>query len=258
MEQQSDKEKKGISHIVYIILIIAVNVLTFSLSYSDTTMDLNELLRKHTTDTISSDTTAEDDGKSLEELLREYKLQTSSDTTAVGDTISFHGIDWRVLETDGDKALLLSTNILGLMPYHNQETGVTWEKSSIREYLNGRFLDTFSEEDRARILETKVVNADNAEYGTDGGNDTMDKVFLLSIDEVNWYFTSDDARIAYNQDGQARWWWLRSPGRNSDVAATVRRDGSVYDTDFHLIFSDDAIVTGGNDHGVRPALWVQL
>lgn len=84
-----------------------------------------------------------------------------------------------------------------------------------------------------------TVTADkNPKYDTDPGNDTQDKVFLLSIDEVNRFFASDDARVcmptktavangAYTNAAGACLWWLRSPGFNTDIAAFVNCGGSV-------------------------------
>ena len=118
------------------------------------------------------------------------------------------------------------------------------------------------------ISTTKVTAEKNPEYDTSPGNDTNDKVFLLSITEVNKYFnfSNDVARkcaptdyaIAngaftvdkYKTGGRATgWWWLRSPGDNRYCAADVDYAGSV---DYG---GDDARCSG---HVVRPALWVEF
>ena len=92
-----------------------------------------------------------------------------------------------------------------------------------------------------------------------GGNDTDDKVFLLSMDEVQTYLIRFD-RItaptpfavrngAYQSDSGKCWWWLRSPGRSSDYAANVFYDGNLDDRGSHV--HDDS-------NAVCPALWVDL
>jgi hypothetical protein len=166
--------------------------------------------------------------------------------SALGAVIEFAGIKWRVLEKADDKAMLLSEIILDRKPYHETDEGITWERSSIRRWLNGEFLDALPEGSRDLILETKVVNSDNAMHGTSGGNNTTDKVFLLSIDETNRYFANDEARIAQNRDGEADWWWLRSPGGDGGYAALVFHSGRVIDGGL-------GVVSGC---GVRPALWI--
>ena len=94
---------------------------------------------------------------------------------------------------------------------------------------------------------------------TQPGNDTTDKVFLLSIEEANKYFSSDRARqcrrTAYcvaqgatsNYDNC--WWWLRSTGDTSDDTALVRTDGSV---NYRGSFVSNKLIA------VRPALWIDL
>ncbi|MCR5041517.1 MAG: DUF6273 domain-containing protein, partial [Clostridia bacterium] len=100
--------------------------------------------------------------------------------------------------------------------------------------------------------------ADNdPSYSTSPGNNTTDKVFLLSISEVNKYFSSDSARqcqgtlYCYSQgvkksgNGNCRW-WLRSSGVGQNHAANVNSSGGVYND----VYND------GN--GVRPAMWIDL
>ena len=143
---------------------------------------------------------------------------------------------------------------------------VTWETCALREWLNGPFLDAFSAEERNSIVETTVTADQNPSYGTPSGNDTADRVFLLSIAEVNKYFGSDEARKCEPTDytkAQGVWrsssnsadggatcsWWLRSPGSLSDHAALVLGSGSV-ESDGRAVYN----ILGGT----RPALWIDL
>ena len=169
-------------------------------------------------------------------------------TISIGEIIEFGGHDWRVLDIQDGKALILSDLLLESRAYNERYTNMTWENSDIRSYLNGEFYYSFNESDRARLFETEVVNNDNYEYRTRGGNNTTDKIFLLSIDEVNKYF-DNDCRISYNRQGNASWWWLRSPGSLSKRAAIVLSDGDVYYSG-NRIFRDNG--------GIRPAMWLNL
>ena len=188
-----------------------------------------------------------------------------------GDVIQFGGNDWRVLDVQGDKALILSDRVMTVRGYHTASTAITWAECDIREYLNGQFIDdTFTTAEKAMIAETRNLNKSNQWNNTAGGIDTIDKVFLLSIEEVVQYFgdsgqlsnkpndTSyiDDEynsrRIALGKDNDtACWWWLRSPGVISDSAASVSTDGSV---GVGLGWSSRVSAVGG----VRPALWLNL
>jgi len=188
----------------------------------------------------------------------------------VGEVIEFGGIEWRVLDRQGRRVLVISEYILEQRVYHNRYANVNWADSDIRKYLNGEFLNRFTPEERRRIVETKVINNRNPWFGTSGGPDTTDYVFLLSIEEVVWYFGDSGQlrepnyinnfmgslsdgyssnRRAYTPDGTVSSWWLRSPGNRSSRAARVSGFGSIDITGFTV----DPL-----DSGIRPALWLRL
>ncbi|MCL2020302.1 MAG: DUF6273 domain-containing protein [Oscillospiraceae bacterium] len=167
-----------------------------------------------------------------------------------GDIIEFGGYDWQVLDVQDGKALVLSVRVFTSQPYHDDGGKITWENSSIREYLNGSFIDDmFTSEEQERIAETSISNKPNQHYETEGGIDTVDKVFLLSIDEAETYFSDNSSRIALNADDKASRWWLRSPGYISTYVAVV------FDVGIVSVYGDFASHIVG---GVRPALWLNL
>ena len=83
-----------------------------------------------------------------------------------------------------DKALLLCDKVLEIRPYHKDFIDITWEQCTLRQFLNSDFFNLFNLADRSRIVKSTVSNAKNPKYGTDGGVDTFDYVFLLSVGEV--------------------------------------------------------------------------
>ena len=132
-----------------------------------------------------------------------------TDIKNVGDTVtmgSFFGkpIVWQVLEADTNagKALLIPTELIGFWAFNTKNAVTIWEDSTIREWLNGEFMDNaFSAEQIAAILETEIDNKAYTETGLDGGGgaNTKDKVFLLSYAEAARYFSGADTRKAvYN------------------------------------------------------------
>ena len=174
-------------------------------------------------------------------------------------------IEWLVLESDGETALLISRYALDCKPYNERYEATTWETCTLRGWLNDEFFNkAFSAEEKQSILQSKVSADKNPKYSTNPGNATKDNVFLLSIVEANKYFKSDDARKcaptdyaiqqgAYASDSykvegrRACWWWLRSPGYYSNIAALVLTDGSINYGSVDL--SSDA---------VRPCVRVRL
>ena len=170
-------------------------------------------------------------------------------------------VEWLVLEKKTEELLLISRYALECRQYHHDRVNVTWEKSDLRKWLNNDFLkEAFSDEERKRIKECKLKNDDNPEENTKGGNDTKDRVFLLSIQEAGQYFTDDDTRkcksTKFAEDkhqmiDEAGFsdWWLRSPGTKKH-AAIVFADGVI-----------DMYGTPVNKDGicsVRPVLWLIL
>lgn len=194
---------------------------------------------------------------------------------SAGDTIEFgryeqdndlsngaEAIEWLVLDVSDGSALVTSRYGLDAKAYNEEWASVTWETSTIRAWLNGEFYESaFTEEETRLIALSEVKNADNPEYGTDGGNDTRDRVFLLSIGEAERYFADDDARrlkptdyavargVWVNSDNGNAWWWLRSPGDNDGSAAVVDSYGSILDVGIYVSNIGSA---------VRPALRIKI
>ena len=105
-------------------------------------------------------------------------------------------IEWLVLAVEDDRALLISHYALDAKLCHDQENYTTWENSSLRSWLDNEFYNAaFSDREKALVLETQVTAGTNPYYETAPGNDTTDNVFLLSIEEAEQYFESDEARI---------------------------------------------------------------
>ena len=167
----------------------------------------------------------------------------------VGDVITFGKFDWCVLDVQGNKALIITKDIIEKRVYNVKNENVTWKTCTLREYLNGEFLqENFTGEEKGRIAETTIQNPNNPQYRTDGGGDTTDMVFLLSFEEAGRYFADSGGRIA-KYGNNASWWWLRSPGLSNDCASLVVNGGDI-DIDGRIVPIDDG--------GVRPALWLKF
>lgn len=188
------------------------------------------------------------------------------DGANLGNIIEFGDIQWRILDVQDGKKLLLSEYVLEFRPFHDTWDSISWSDSSIRQYLNTVFYyENFTEDERSRIAETNVVTLDNPWYGSLDDIITADKIFLLSIEEVVWFFGDsghldnpiyewgiDDQynsnRIAYYLDGTvAIQWWLRSPGEYLEDVVAIDFDGLV------SLWGNRINWEGG---GVRPAMWL--
>ena len=170
-------------------------------------------------------------------------------------------IEWIVIARDRDNhALLLSRYCLDALPYNEDGGDVTWEDSSIRAWLNGEFLESAFGGDPNGFICTAECKTKDGRSGTDGGENTTDRVFLLAVDEVTQYFPKESSRRApvteyakeqgaeYDKNGNG-WWWLRTPGKTQDMAAGVHTAGGV---------NYDGRDVDRTDLCIRPALWLDL
>ena len=169
-------------------------------------------------------------------------------------------IEWVILQREPEKILLISKYALDCQRYNTSRTGVTWETCSLRKWLNGTFIsNAFSSDEQNMILSTNVTADKNPSGITYPGNNTTDKVFLLSITEANKYFSTDSARKclgtaycfaqgAYKASNGDCLWWLRSPGNYTFFATYVNIDGSIGSRGYDV----------SRDQAVRPAMWISL
>jgi len=207
-------------------------------------------------------------------------------------------IEWDVLAEENGRMLLVSRYILNCEPYnyavydtdgttllyygaynyvtndysYNPSDG-TWETSNLRGWLNERFYrNAFDEAEQEQILTVTLANPDNPIYGTEGGNDTEDRVFCLSLEEILDYYQFDKwdkdghygncsslcveitqlakiEDVTHNSDGFGVW-WVRSPGIDSGCAIGVLYDGSTGWCDAY----SPPVCSGCV--GVRPAIWI--
>lgn len=212
---------------------------------------------------------------STENLSKKYESAGIGDIIEFGlyeqdnnDENGYEAIEWIVLDKEDNRILVLSKYCLDVEPYYYANKDVTWETSTIRQWLNENFLErAFSVNEADIIMEAELKNLDNEMGYYDegkGGNDTKDKVFLLSIEEAKKYFSSDSDRIAEateyakeqgastnfsDSDSEIPRWWLRSPGSDADLASNVREDGSIAKSGLRVDYEG---------YCVRPALWINI
>ena len=98
----------------------------------------------------------------------------------IGDKIVFNRYEWRVLDIQDNSALVITEDIIEQRAYHDKYIDIQWVDSELRAYLNGEFYNNFTVADKSRIIPITNKNPDNPWFGTQGGVDTKDYVFLLN------------------------------------------------------------------------------
>ena len=198
----------------------------------------------------------------------------------IGDKIRFGRYEWRLLDIQNDMALIITDEIIEQRAYHDAYKEITWADCALRKYLNGTFYETFDKVDQSKIVMVTNKNFDHQWYGSEGGADTLDQIFILSLEEVCKYFgdsssllqnrginqrywfqrkdENNNKRLAKLQGSEGCWWWwLRSPGRvNLKAAYIFGTDGNIGIQGNNVLKGN--ISDGKCTGGVRPALWLKL
>ena len=195
----------------------------------------------------------------------------------IGTVLSFGRYYWRVLDIQNGAALIITEEIIEQRPYHDVYENITWADCTLRKYLNGEFHNSFNAADKARIIAVTNENPDNPWYGTDGGKDTQDRIFILSLEEAVCKYFGDSSANLYNRGEKQKYWferkdannskrgtmfkgvqwtyWLRTPGRVNVKA--VYCGGSGIGIQGNNVLKGN-LSEGKCTVGVRPALWLRI
>lgn len=289
-EAQSRKNKKIAAIVIPLMAIIAAGIMFYTQYYIPKQEAIAEELRIKQEEEAAAKKAAEEkaaaeaaEKKAAEEKAALEAKKHDWSTVNVGD-IKYFGnyeqddnksngseeIEWIVLAKENGKALLISQYGIDAQPYHDSYEPITWEKCTLRAWLNSSFIDTaFSEEDRQKIVVTNVVAEKLPGYGTSdkisAGNDVKDKVFILCSSEVSKYLNDTDYICQYtifsknksHQNGQSGEWWLRNPSEHfQDQAAIIDENGKSTRQNGGGGYMRCSMRVNDNYILVRPALWI--
>ncbi len=174
-------------------------------------------------------------------------------------------IEWLILDVNEQQnmALLVSRHILdwegfAACPMLGHGYKTSWYDSYLRKWLNKDFYEgSFTNEERIKIVTTRNAASNGS------GKQALDKIFLLSVDEIKKYFKTESSAVAvepmiYNWGSgdkddpiiiyhESAAWWTRTIGSTSDMVMCVSRNGKLFEID-----------SNSDEIGVRPAMWVNL
>lgn len=171
-------------------------------------------------------------------------------------------ITWAVLAKEDNKILLITDKVIECKQYSESENKSTWDESSIRTWLNDKFLnEAFTPEEQDKILITYVSADENPRFDVYQGASTQDKIFILSINEAEKYFNSPKERLCEptdyvlakrpyisNVDGvNSCHWWLRTHGKFDGSSTYVTSTGYTYEL-------GDGVTA--DQYCIRPAMWI--
>ena len=270
-EKRAKQKKKIISIVSPIVAVVIVFVIVLNSviipnnKYNDATALIEEGSYKEAYKLLQELGDYKDSLNKIKEI-EDISPSTPFTLCQVGDTITFgqyeqdgntsngkEDIKWKVLKIESDKVLIISEVCLESKPIHPSDVNVTWETSSIRQWLNNEFLNTFSNTQKSIIKKSHISN-DTYILNADSGNDTNDYIFLLSVDEAQMYFQSDEARYAAfskraSENKSESFWWLRTKGEGYLSATFVMMSGKI---------STHGVNYWGHRYGIRPAMWIDI
>ena len=177
-------------------------------------------------------------------------------------------IEWQVLAKENHKMLVISK--YGLEAKRFDSSSNNWEKSEIRQWLNGEFYNkAFDENERKLIIQSFISTAVYKEYEDLGffqrlfsgqkegelgeySELTDDYIFLLSAEELKYVkeLRCFPTEYVIKNDDRSRSWWLRSPNPFFDGKRDVNCVSHVGFIMEHYSVYNDLIV--------RPAMWLNI
>ncbi len=210
-------------------------------------------------------------------------------------------IVWDVLAIEDGKMLVISDKVLDSYCFNNtdgqpQPAGLSWENCTLREFLNGDFIDTcFTDDERAMIQTTHLTNPSSKDYLADywggldapydvlgpqnheDGPETDDRVFVLSVEEVLKYMGEEDDYRPDDEYPFSR--FVGASGRTARITSSIRYAGNVYyehttceacwitrtlsDPDEGVVYltSNGSFFNWYSNSvglGLRPAMWIEI
>ena len=166
--------------------------------------------------------------KDSKEKIEKIQNRLAMDDVLYYGTYNGKPIAWQVVKNENNRMLLIAKDSVCELPYNDEIKAVEWNESSLYKWLNGEFVQSFSEEQQSNILSQKI---DGVEC----------KVFLLQKSDIR--SIESKKILASNQD-----WWLLTEAKESAKAMFVSKNGE-------LNKDGEAVVRA---KGVRPCIWIEL
>ena len=180
--------------------------------------------------------------KKMEEMNAYNCIRNGRYTTLnIGDRFGFGNyngmpIRWRVINREDNKIMAITDEIICKREYHHNTLTNKWSECDLRNWLNEEFFATaFDAGEKELIVTTKVI--------TSGCDETKDKVFLLSNEEVDLIFKQSGLSLRTSS-----WWWLRTPGGNNTHAGVVLVGNSSEEINSNVDNKDGAVC---------PVIWIK-
>lgn len=169
-------------------------------------------------------------------------------------------ISWTIVDKKDDNLLLVANNVIDVVPYDDAEKDTTWDRSSLRTWLNDEFYENaFNDGEKSLIQTTTLEPERNTKYNYSVGSTTKDKIYILSATDAEKYFKEYSSLKVCNPTAYASSrsggeiisnYWLRTPTQsnvhNASTVASLKGD---------IDYSGNK--GEATNVGVRPMMWIK-
>lgn len=153
-----------------------------------------------------------------------------------GNTVEFANQKWNILAEVGENKFLCINNDIICKKAFDDNNNNDWKESSLRKYLNGEYLQKFTDVNLVSWQQDLTTDDGLEDYGS-----SEDKIFILTAEQYRKY--------RKNMRGiMGDWWWLITA--DSTTNHYVR-----------LVYPDGSLNSNNAYHGnigVRPACVVDF
>ena len=215
------------------------------------------------------------------EFVIERDPETMKDITVIY-WFEVNPLTWYVLDESDGKILLIAKTNVDARKFNETLEDTNWGVCTLRNWLNGLgdytgqmtsfYNSAFTAAEQSVILTQDITTADNAKYGTKGGDAVKDRVTILSMEDLDQASSWSEDAFAPNADGEvtlracansdyalfrgaadevsyalrtSSWQWLRNMGSYAKNAAFIAESGVSMGAGYVVTF---------NQIGVRPVI----
>lgn len=223
-----------------------------------TTTDPNTYQILQSATNWNTDNTLTIDNITYKRLKKDHATSTGTSYQWNADTyhyFKFEPIKWRVIKVENQSAYMISDVALDTQKYNQEAREVSWDKSSLRSWLNGGN----SSENQAKVDYSSNNFVDTA-FSSQEQNALIstnnDKVTILSEEELKnnsiYGFDAPDNRtckastytqaMGAHQDALGACnWWTSTNGNTNLTAKYIQQSGEVYTKGYSVAYAGNAV-----------------
>ena len=181
--------KRKVLIIIIVVLLLLITLFKIECKYN---MPIEEQIKNTR---VVSEHTKDEIGNDINDMYNNYESIKFGNYYQKENSNKKNEIEWFVLDKNDEYALLLSKYILDVGKMSERDE-CQWSETILRNWLNSDFYNTaFNDNEKERIIECELENFNIPISLHKKQEKTKDKVFILSLDELQRYFYNDERKV---------------------------------------------------------------